>query len=320
MCVESLYSAVVLSKGGTWKPRPDDTPYLLPINNGLTEWPADSGVECRFTDTQGLTILTLDGDVLPDRIDFYGDPTDMDRVPAGANFTIILTTGDGTFPIRHGKVIRKEVHITTPLAQQDIPPLAINDNLQRTALGRKWLPLFGRLQLFDNNSAGLPIGVGAQAREGAMRYVQEFTTPSIEIGVTLLNRAPSVPAWTSLNFGADINFEMGFAVKFETGSSGARRVHIGTLTKPMNVIDRAPTVANEVATIDNYVIRFLHASKTVAVYKGTSLEPLIEWPDENDIVPRGIGYRHLGASFYRSSTSTTRGIQLAGISARDAAA
>ncbi|MEH3135347.1 MAG: hypothetical protein PGN30_10145 [Mycolicibacterium neoaurum] len=317
--MESLYSAVVLSRGGTWKPRPDETPYLLPSNNRLVVWPEGATAECKFYGTDGTELATVDGEVLPDRIEFIGDPEEMDRIPAGAGFTITMETDDGVFPIRHGKVIRKQLEFTTPLAQLDIPPLAINDNLQRTALGRKWIPQFGQLRLIDNSDAGLPIGVGAQGQDGAMRYVQEFTTPSIEIGVTLLNRAPNVPAWTSLNFGADINAEMGFAVKFETGSSGARRVHIGTLSNPMSVIDRTPTVANEVATIDSYVIRFLHASKTVAVYKGVSREPMIQWPDENDIVPRGIGYRHLGASFHRSSTSSTHGIQLAGISARDAA-
>lgn len=317
--MESHYSAVLLSKGGTWKPSTNETPYLLPDANGLAKWPAGAAAECKFHDTQGLELLTIDGEVFPDRIEFYGEPEVMDRVPAGAGFTITLTTDDGVFPIRYGTVIRKEVRLTTPLAQQGIPPLAINDNLQRTALGRKWIPLFGQLRMIDNGDANLPIGVGAQSHEGAMRYVQEFTTPSIEIGVTLLNRNPGVPAWMSLNFGADINAEMGFSVKFETGGSSARRLHIGTLTKPMNAIDRTPTVSNDIATIDHYVIRFLHATKTVAVYKGTSLEPVIEWADENDIVPRGIGYRHLGAAFYRSSVSSTHGIQLAGISARDAA-
>jgi hypothetical protein len=314
-----LYSAVVLSRGGTWKPRPDETPYLLPHNNRLAAFPDGATVECRFYGSDGLLITTVDGQVFPDRIEFVGDAEEMDRVPAGAGFTIVLDTNEGPFPIRHGKVIRKQLEFTTPLAQLDVPPLAINDNLQRTALGNKWKTIFGRLQLVDNTADGLPIGVGAKAKEGAMRYIQEFTTPGVEIGVTFLNRTPTVPSWTSLNFGADINAEMGFSVKFETGSSPNRRIHIGTMNKPMDIIDRVPTVANEVVNNEYYRIRFIPGSKLVAVYKGESLEPIAKWIDENDIVPRGIGYRHLGASFYRSSTSTTKGIQLTSISARDAA-
>lgn len=317
--MESLYSAVVLSRGGTWKPRPDETPYLLPHNNRLQQYPDGATVECRFFGTDGLPITTVDGEVFPDRIEFLGDADQMDMVPAGAGFTIVLDTNEGPFPIRHGKVIRKQLEFTTPLAQLDVPPLAIADNLQRTALGNKWKLLFGQLRLIDNSGAGLPIGLGAQAHEGSMRYIQEFTTPGIEIGVTFLNRNPTVPAWTSINFGADINFEMGFAVKFETGSSPARRIHIGTLSNPMTIVDRAPTVANEVVDNEYYRIRFIQGSKLVSVYKGSALEPIAQWPDENNIVPRGIGYRHVGASFYRSSTSSTHGVQLTSISARDAA-
>lgn len=317
--MESLYSAVVLSRGGTWKPRPDETPYLLPHNNRLQEYPAGATVECHFVGTNGLPITTIDGTVFPDRIEFLGDADEMDKVPAGAGFTIVLDTADGPFPIRHGKVIRKQVEFTTPMAQLDIPPLAIADNLQRSALGNKYKLMFGRLQLNDNSDAGLPIGLGAKSKEGSVRYIQEFTTPGVEIGVTFLNRTPNVGAWTSINFGADINFEMGFGVKFETGSSSSRRIHIGTLNKPMEIIDRVPTVANEVVNNEYYRIRFIPGSKLVAVYKGESLEPIAKWVDENNIVPRGIGYRHLGASFFRSSTTSTRGVQLTSLNARDAA-
>lgn len=318
--MESHYSAVLLSKGGTWKPATNETPYLLPDASGLAKWPDRATATCVFRDTRGLELFTLRGKVHPEAIEFIGAPADMDKIPAGASFTITLGTRDGTFPIRHGTVIRKEVTITTPLAQQNIPPLSLVDNLQRTATGRKWLPLAGGLvQMVDNSSAGLPIGMAAKGQRGAVRYFQEFSTPSIEIGVSLLNRNPTVSAWTAVNFGADINSEMGFSVRFETGSTSNRRIHIGTLTNPMTIIDRAPLVDNTVENNDYYLIRFIHGTKTVSVYKGASLEPIAQWPDETDIVPRGIGYRHLSLSFYRSSTSSTKGIQVTSITARDAA-
>ncbi|TQK29372.1 hypothetical protein [Arthrobacter sp. SLBN-53] len=318
--MESHYAAVVLSKGGTWKPSTSETPYLLPDSNGLTSWPERSSARCVFRDTRGLELFTLRGKVLPDQIEFIGSPADMDKIPAGASFTITLETRSGTFPIRHGTVIRQEVTITTPLSQQNIPPLSLVDNLQRSATGRKWMPLAGGLvEMVDNSDAGLPIGMAARGERGAVRYFQEFTTPSIEIGVSLLNRNPDQAAWTSVNFGADINSEMGFSVRFETGATANRRIHIGTLTNPMTIIDRAPLVTNTVENNDYYLIRFIHGTKTVALYKGASLEPIAQWPDETDIVPRGIGYRHLSLSFYRSSTWTTKGIQITSITARDAA-
>ncbi|MBX9918277.1 MAG: hypothetical protein K2Y33_00370, partial [Mycolicibacterium frederiksbergense] len=107
--MESHYSAVVLSRGGTWKPRPDETPYLLPSNNRLKVWPEGATAECHFYGTDGVLITTVDGEVFPNRIDFIGEPEQMDQVPAGAAFTIVLDTNEGTFPIRHGKVIRREI-------------------------------------------------------------------------------------------------------------------------------------------------------------------------------------------------------------------
>lgn len=314
--MESLHSAVVLSRGGTWKPETVETPYLLPTNNGLKAWPDGSYATITFSGTDGTELLSLDGEVEPNAIRFLGDPDDMDQIPAGAGFAIILETLEGPFPIRHGKVIRKEVQYTTPLAQQDVAPLSIADNFQRTALGRKWKLLFGALKMVDNSGSSLPIGVAANGANGAMRYEQQFTGSAIEIGVSLLNMNTSTAAWTSINFCADINFEMGYAVKFETGSSGHRLIHIGTLTGPMTIIDRAPTVVNTVVNNDYYLIRYLPTLKTVSVYKGTSLEPLTEWIDSTDIVPLGPGYWHLGASFNHGASN---GIQLTSMTARDAA-
>lgn len=318
--MRSLNSAIELSRGGTWKPETYETPYLTPHNNGLTVWPDGSSALIVFTGTNGQELITpIEGTVFPDRIEFIGDPSQMDLVPQGANFTITLETKDGIFPIRYGKVIRKEVFYSTPAAQQGIPPLMLNDNLQRTALGRKYIAQHSLTQMIDNSGAGLPIGVGARSNRAALRYWQEFTANSIEIGVTLLNMTPSTAAWTSIIFNADIAFNIGMAVKFETGSSGNRRIHIGTVSNPITVIDRAPTVADTVANNDYYKIRYLEGLRTVAVYKGTSLDPIAEWTDENEIVPVGRGYRHLGANFYRSQTGTPKGIQLTSISARDAA-
>lgn len=315
--MQSLNSAVVLSQGGTWKPESWETPFLIPYSNGLKEWPPGSSAIVTFTGTNGQVIGTpLEGVVHPDRIEFIGDPDDMNGIPAGANFTITLETKDGIFPIRYGKVIRKEVYYTTPPAQHAIPPLMLNDNLQRTALGRKWIAQYSSMASYDGSPYGLPRGWGAQSGRAAIRYWQEFTSNSIEIGVSFLNGNPNIPSSASVIFNADIAFNMGMAVRFETGSPSVRRIHIGTMQNPVTVIDRAPTVPDTVANNDYYKIRYQEELRTVAVYKGTSLDPIHEWTDETEIVPVGRGYRHLGANFLRSNNE---GILLTSISARDAA-
>ncbi|MCV7354503.1 LtfC-like domain-containing protein [Mycolicibacterium fluoranthenivorans] len=319
--MESLYSAVVLSRGSVWKPEPGDQPYLIPHTSGLERWPDRSTTRIVFTDTKGADLLKFDGRVFPDRLEFVGSPAQMDKVPAGANFTIYLETKEGPFSIRHGKVIRKEVTYTTPPAQADVVPLTITDNLQRTAAGNWWKPVYGRIQISDNSDDDLPYAMmgGPGAQKSAVRYIREFSTDGIEIGVTLLNVSTSSPSWTSVNFGADINFEMGCAVKFETGASAARKLHIGTLTAPMTIVDRAPVIANTVVNLEYYRIVYIDSVRTVSVYKGTSLDPISTWTDDTKIVPHGFGYRHVGFSFYRGTPSATRGIQVASVTARDAA-
>lgn len=319
--MDSMNSAVLLSRGGTWNPRPQDPPYLIPVNSGLNAWPTGASVKAVFTDSNGGTLATLRGKVTPELITFSGSPKVMDPIPAGANFVITLQLRNGeTYPIRYGQVIRKEPFYarSTPIAAS---PLQFADTFQRTALGTKYKVTYGRLQMVDNSDASLPTGVAAASTTGgaAMRFEQEFTSDTVEIGVTLLNRTTSTSAWTGVTLCADINQETGLCVQFVTGSSSARKIHIGSLTDPVTVIDQVAPVALTVVNLDYYLIRYVDATATVSVYRGTALDtPIISWTDNAGLLPHGPGYRHLGANFQRVSTST-KGIQLTSMAARDAA-
>ena len=82
------------------------------------------------------------------------------------------------------------------------------------------------------------------------------------------------------------------------------------------MVDQTPPVPNTVVNLDYYRVKYIDEIQTVAVYKGTSLEPIATWVDNGLIVPHGPGYRHIGANFHRASAN---GIQLTSFSARDAA-
>lgn len=318
--LESLYGAVVLSKGSMWAPEPYMRPWLRPQTNGLKAWPDNSVAYIEFTGTDGVPIIDrIEGDVTPDAIRFRIDSSICDQIPAGANFEIFLDTNDGVWAIRYGKVIRKEPTYTTPLAQQGIPPLIIADNFQRTALGRNWLPVSGTAQMVDNTSDNLPIGVATNGSKSAYRYKREFSTSGVEIGVTLLNRTPGTAAKTGIILDGDVNYGMGLVVVFETGSSANRRLHLGTMTSPTTFIDRAPTLPLTMANNDYFLIRYIPSTRALSVYQGNSLDPITDpWVDTTAVVPHGPGFRTAGW-FQTRASSSTKGLQIVSLTAKDAA-
>lgn len=315
--MQAVNSAVLLSRGGTWKPDPWEPPYLMPAA-GEPPWPDKAIAAITFTDTAGGEILTLDGTVAPDRIDFCGDPEEMDLVPAGAGFTITLDTLDGVYPIRYGTVIRKEVFYATPTSKPVSTPRRFADTFQRKALGRKWIPIVGRTTIRNNSLLSLPNGVSPETaffQKSAIRWWEEFSSDTVEIGVTVLNTDPILTGSTTLVLCADAGFTTGIGVRFDTAAL-SNHMHLGTVTGPNTLVDETPAVSNVVANLDHYRIRYTDSTKTVAVYKNSGLAPVQSWTDDASSVPHGRGYRHFGMAF--ASALAGRGIQVTSITAMDA--
>lgn len=315
--MQALNSAVLLSRGGTWKPQPYEPPYLM-ADPGST-WPAKAWATAVFTDSSGGEIMTVDGTVHPDRIEFVGDPDDMDQIPAGAGFTISLETPEAVFPIRYGTVIRKEVFYTQPANKAVVAPRAFSDSFQRSALGNKWVAITGRTTIHDNHLLSLPNGVNPQTAffsKSAIRFYQEFTSDTVDVAVTVLNTHPGLHGKTTVVLCADINFTTGIGVQFQTAAF-SNTMHLGMITGPNSMVDEAPTVPNEVDNGDYYRVRYTDSTKTVAVYKGTSLDPITSWIDSSNAVAHGRGYRHFGLAF--ESELLGRGIEVTSITAMDVA-
>ena len=317
--MESLNSAIVLSRGSTWKPRRHDPPYLIPSNNGMKEWPENSAVSVVFTDTHASELLTVDGDVYPDRIELYGEPELMDLIPAGANFEMFLDTNDGTFQIRHGKVIRREANYTNALPVSVTPALSFSDSFQRSVLGRKWKTVWGQTVINDNSGLSLPNGVSVKNaffNESAIRFWQEFSSDSVEVGFTVVNPLNTQAGKTGVAICCDIGMNTGFVCELETGIAN-NYLHLGVLNGPITNTYQGSAVANTTANGDYYRLRYTFGTRTLAAYKGTDLEPATSWVDEAELVPNGKGYRHLAMNFQASLL--TKGIQVTSMSARDAA-
>lgn len=312
--MQSEQSAVILSRGGIWNPEPHEPPYL--VAKPGEEFPKNSYATIEFTDTTGATILTLDGEVTSDAIRFVGDPDDIDAVPAGANFEVTLDTLAGPRKLRYGKVIRREATYFPPPAV-NVTPMAFGDNFQRTALGRKWIAVLGRTKIIDNSALSLPNGAtvdGAFFTKSAIRYYQPFTTDSIRMNVTVQNPLHLMSGKTSFVVAADANMSSGLAMQLETGIAN-NWIHMGVLNGPTSVTYEGGSVSNSADSGDNYTISYTDATKTLAVYKGTSLDPLATWVDDTGIVPHGPGYRYVGFIF--EASLITAGIQVSSWSAKD---
>jgi hypothetical protein len=312
----SEMSAVLLTAGSIWKPTPWEPPYLM-ADVGST-WPEDSYATAVFTDSSNATIVSIDGDVTSDAVSFLADPSDMDQVPAGANFAIFLDTPDGQVGIRHGKVIRKEPFYTTLPAAVVRPPMQYADSFQRTALGRKWIGVGpGRTVIHNNSGLSLPNGISPNTAffvSAALRYYTPFNTDSVRISVNVVNPLNLEAGKTSVVLCADINFTRGLAVQFETGISN-NFIHIGTLTGPTTMAYQGSAVSNTVHDGDNYTIAYSNLTKVISVYKGTGLTPVATWTDSAGIVPHGPGYQYAGFNF--NASLLTDGIQVTSFAGKD---
>ena len=315
--MQAIASAVILSRGSVWNPYPAEPPYLgalpgEPYPDGATAWIV-------FTDTSGNSLAEIAAtEVTADTIRFLVEPPALDAIPAGANFEIFLGTADGPYQIRHGKVIRKEVTHTTAPAIAVPAPLRFGDSFQRSGLGKKWKAIAGETTIHDNSALSLPNGVSAKNAlfsESAIRFWRPFNSDSIDVGVSVVNPLNLQAGKTGFAICTDINMTTGLVMQLETGIIN-NYIHLGILEGPTTVEWQGAAIDNDTENGDYYRIRYTHPNRTLAVYKGTSLDPAGTFEDIGEAVPHGEGYRYVGMNF--EASLLTQGIQVTSWNAMDA--
>ena len=93
-------------------------------------------------------------------------------------------------------------------------------------------------------------------------------------------------------------------------------IHLGILEGPTTVEWQGAAIDNDTENGDYYRIRYTHPNRTLAVYKGTSLDPAGTFEDIGEAVPHGEGYRYVGMNF--EASLLTQGIQVTSWNAMDA--
>lgn len=307
-------SVIELSSGSVWKPYPSQPPYLTADIGD--PWTVDADAWTVFTDTSGGVLNTLYADsVTADAITFIGDPSDVDSIPAGANFETFIDTDDGPKKIRYGKVIRREAEFHDSPAQQ-LASVALNytDTFPTLGLRSNWKAVSGRTRVYDNTGSSLPFGVSANAElffaSSAIRWDTPLNTDTVKSHVVLLNQGAGQ---CNVIICADQRFTSGLAVQFD---SNTNLIHVGIVTGPTTVTYEATSYSHTLADLEDFYVTYDAITKVLAVYQGTNLTPLKTWTDSGNLVPHGPGYRYAGFSF-NTGFLFSPGIEVAGWQARD---
>lgn len=315
---DSRVSAVMLSRGSTWAPRPWDLPYLMPPTGSL--WPTGATAQAVFYDNAGGTLATATGTVEPTGITFDEAPAVMDLIPAGANFEIFLTVDSKPYQIRYGKVLRREAQFTQQ-PESVRTPLAFADSWPTLGIRSTWIQMVAGMTVVDNSGGGLPNGIVAPS--AMMRWYKPLAGDTVAAKVSVLNQHNYANNSTSrlrvmLCGNVDMTSYLALEIEASANGSGVHHdaLHLCTGTSPTAVTYRGSEITNVAADGDTYTVHYDDPTKTLSVYKGTDTTPLGSWPDLTDIVPHGPGYRYLGLGSF--TTVGSYGIEATDWRAMDA--
>lgn len=253
-------------------------------------------------DSSGIELAEWDGEIRGRLINYTVDYDDHASVPLAAQYALFVTWPDGIeYQWEYGYVIREQMSFpNAPAAQLENRPLSFT-YVPGSGVGSQWRKTggVGNLKVWDNSVFSLPKALGVDNSwftKAAAVWETPFATDSVKTVVKTINGGAGLSSVVQCS---DINMTSYLAVGFETGVAN-NRLHIFAGDGPVSMDDLLPPVANTVAHGDTYSIVYDDASKIIAVYKGSSLDPVIEWEDDGNVIPHGQGYTYGGVNFQAS--------------------
>lgn len=283
----------------------------IPATSLRGKYPAGTEAQLVFTNDSDITLLTLDGDFSSGKgITFESDQASVAGLPAGTHFVIYLTMpGEDQVAFRYGTVIRSEPRYPL-LAPADTSNTALQftADFSGTTVGPSWVPMGGSVSLAIHNNSlfSLPNSLGpnfALFNETSARWYAPLNMDSVSVDVNVITLGQGEFGYGVFNviLCADYTFSTYLGVQFYVDVI-ASNSYIQPITGagPTTWAKQSSPIANQVVNGDTYSIKYNSLSNTLAVYKNTSLEPILSWVDNTNSVPHGLGFRYTGMSWQTS--------------------
>lgn len=302
-----VMDTLVLSAGGGFQ-----STYREPkgFPNGTT-------LKITIYDDAGATLATFLGNQV-ESTDFVFNETaaSLVGIPHGANFVFSIQY-PATEPVNvsYGTVVRKEPRFPLSLTvDPDNIAATYTASFAGNYIGPKWVPMGGSTSLVLHTLINQPPTLGpnyAFFNGTAARWLFPLNSDSVTVNISAQNHGAGQFVIVVCS---DSNLNSWMGIEFETGISN-NRVWIaqGTGSQSWNRIGSA--VNNTVVGGDTYAVKYNNLSQTLALYKNTSLAPVISYQDTTGLFHHGEGFRYVGLAW--KSSLFTPGVEPSAWEAKD---
>lgn len=222
--------------------RDGDLKYSYVLPRGMT-FPTGSEAKINFTD-RASTAYSLGvnpdysvGSLSDDLTTFSWviPSTVTNPINAGDNFEVSVTLEDGTYKVRYGRVVRREVSYPLLPAVGTNLPNTYSDNMQQNAPNPKWIVKYGAVAMTNGTSvSGNPYIMGARNKlnifgiglslfsSAAVAWYAPLQTDNIEITVKLAKYGSNNDGDMTVVFASDANMTKFLGIRFtDPGTYGA---------------------------------------------------------------------------------------------------
>jgi hypothetical protein len=221
---------MILTKDGDLK-----YSYVLP--RGMT-FPTGSEAVIKFTDraSNAYTLGVYEPGSLSDDLTTFSwaiPSSVLNPINAGDNFEVSVTIEEGTYKVRYGRVVRKEVSYPLLPGVADDLPNSYSDDMNLNSPNVKWIARYGEVAMTNNSPlSGNPYVMGARNKadifgiglslwaSAAVSWYAPLQSDNIEINVGLVKYNPNTDGDAIVVFSSNQTMTKFLGVRFTDPSGG----------------------------------------------------------------------------------------------------